>query len=222
MRKPISEEAHFIAHYLAKFPDSYELLGIGNNTETHNVICEKLELTESSFRRLRDEYDGFYANRKGFPNPENRKSRVYYKNLYENIDKQNYVEKVIQLLEIDSQAEIERYSDEQNERIPYHEGAQFSVVINKYERNQKAKKECLEHYKRICKICGFKDFETYGNEIGIIEVHHIIPISEINEIYTVDPKQDLIPVCPNCHRALHSQRPPVTIEELKEIINNNR
>ena len=53
-------------------------------------------------------------------------------------------------------------------------------------------------------------------------MHHIIPISEINEIYTVDPKQDLIPVCPNCHRALHSQRPPVTIEELKEIINNNR
>jgi len=218
MRKSISEEAHFIAHFLAKFPDSYESLGIGNIKETHQVICEELELQESSFRRLRDEYDGFYNNRKGFPKPDNRKSRVYYKKIFGSIDKQDYLNRINQIISVDVKKEIEQYPDEQNGRIPYYEGAQFSVVINKYERNLKAKKECLEHYKRICKICGFKDFESYGSEIGIIEVHHIIPLSEINEVYCVDPIKDLIPVCPNCHRALHSQRPPLSIEELKDIV----
>ena len=47
---------------------------------------------------------------------------------------------------------------------------------------------------------------TYGPEFkDIIEVHHIVPISEIGEKYVVDPVRDLIPICPNCHAAIHSK-----------------
>ena len=52
-----------------------------------------------------------------------------------------------------------------------------------------------------------------------IEVHHLVPISEIGKEYVVDPVKDLVPVCPNCHMALHSKKGGVyTIEELKALL----
>ena len=50
------------------------------------------------------------------------------------------------------------------------------------------------------KIILLKD--SYG-EIGegFIHVHHIIPVSRlvIEKDYKINPIEDLIPVCPNCH-----------------------
>ena len=61
--------------------------------------------------------------------------------------------------------------------------------------------------------------KTYGPEFkGKIEVHHIVPISEIGEDYVVDPVNDLVPVCPNCHTALHSKKGGVySVQELKQL-----
>ena len=57
-----------------------------------------------------------------------------------------------------------------------------------------------------CKIGGMSFEQTYGPEIkDIIEVHHIVPLNQIGESYVVDPIKDLIPVCPNCHAAIHSK-----------------
>ncbi|HHE7415551.1 TPA: HNH endonuclease, partial [Klebsiella pneumoniae] len=47
---------------------------------------------------------------------------------------------------------------------------------------------------------------------------HLIPLSDIKENYSLDPKKDLIPVCPNCHAMLHRRNPPFSPEELKSII----
>lgn len=49
-------------------------------------------------------------------------------------------------------------------------------------------------------------------------------MSEIDEEYEVDPKNDLQPVCPNCHLALHSKvgDQPYGIEELKGKINRTK
>ena len=56
---------------------------------------------------------------------------------------------------------------------------------------------------------------------GIIEVHHIVPISQIGKEYEVDPINDLVPLCPNCHTALPSKKKDgiYTIEELTELMN---
>lgn len=63
---------------------------------------------------------------------------------------------------------------------------------------------CLQANGTACAICGFDFAKAYGPEFaGIIQVHHITPISEIGHEYQVDPVHDLIPVCPNCHVALH-------------------
>jgi predicted HNH restriction endonuclease len=86
------------------------------------------------------------------------------------------------------------------------EGAKRLVTINAYERNANARRKCIEKYGAKCRICGIDLGEKYGAELnGKIVVHHITPLSKINEQYTIDPINDLIPVCPNCHFALHSK-----------------
>lgn len=101
------------------------------------------------------------------------------------------------------------------------EGAKKQVIVNAHERNPKARQECIKHYGAKCFICGF-DFEKKYGEIGkgFIHVHHIKPLSEINEEYKVNPIQDLRPVCPNCHAMIHKKKPAYSIEEIKEIIKN--
>jgi len=66
---------------------------------------------------------------------------------------------------------------------------------------------------------------TLTGEIGneFIHVHHLTPIHKIGKEYKVDYKNDLIPVCPNCHSMLHRKfngNEP-TIDELKKMINGN-
>jgi 5-methylcytosine-specific restriction protein A len=68
-------------------------------------------------------------------------------------------------------------------------------------------------------VCDFDFGQEYGliGE-GFIHVHHIVPLSSVGPDYKIDPKQDLRPVCPNCHEMLHRRQPPYSIEELKQIM----
>jgi hypothetical protein len=114
------------------------------------------------------------------------------------------------------------YPDEINEEEKHYEGAKKSVKVNVYERNKGARKKCIEHYGAKCIICGFNFSETYdGIGYGFIHVHHIKPLSEINEEYKVDPINDLIPVCPNCHSVIHKSKEPYTIKEVQNMLKNN-
>lgn len=97
------------------------------------------------------------------------------------------------------------------------EGAKKQIIVNAYERNIKAKRECIKEYGYKCGVCGFDFEKTYGEiGIGYIEIHHLKPLCEINREYQVDPVNHLRPVCPNCHAMLH--RANLSIEELKDRI----
>lgn len=99
----------------------------------------------------------------------------------------------------------------------YSEGAKFSVTINAYERNPKARAACIAHHGLTCSVCGFNFATVYGNlGEGFIHVHHITPIGEIGKEYELNPKTDLIPVCPNCHAMIHRTEPALTVEQLRE------
>ncbi len=101
----------------------------------------------------------------------------------------------------------------------YTEGTPKTVTLTKYERNPQARAACLAAHGTACAVCGIDFGKFYGPEFaGKIEVHHIVPISEIGAEYKLDPIKDLVPVCPNCHMALHSKKDGVyTVEELKSI-----
>jgi len=57
---------------------------------------------------------------------------------------------------------------------------------------------------------------------GFIHIHHLAPISEVGEKYEVDPINDLRPVCPNCYAMLHKKNPPYSIEQLQQIIGEQK
>ena len=101
------------------------------------------------------------------------------------------------------------------------EGQKKQVYVNVYERNPESRKQCIEHYGSDCYICGFNSSVIYGDEfVGKIHVHHIKPLSEIGEEYKVDPINDLVPVCPNCHMILHNKTGDCyAVDEIKRRIN---
>jgi 5-methylcytosine-specific restriction protein A len=112
------------------------------------------------------------------------------------------------------------YADEVDPTITYSEGKTKKVSVNSFERNPLARKKCIEHYGLNCQVCNFNFQEKFG-ELGadFIHVHHKIDIATIGVEYSVNPIDDLIPVCPNCHAMLHKGKPnSFTIEELKTII----
>ena len=99
------------------------------------------------------------------------------------------------------------------------EGEKDTYTLTKYERSKKAREACLAAHGTACAVCGIDFGKAYGHEFaGKIEVHHIVPMSEIGERYVIDPVRDLVPVCPNCHTALHSKKDGVyTVDELKAL-----
>lgn len=105
----------------------------------------------------------------------------------------------------------------------YIEGATKQISINIYERNLVARQKCLEYYGYSCSVCTFNFNDFYG-EIGegFMHVHHLKPLAEVNGEYHINPIQDLIPVCPNCHAMLHKTNPPLSISELQNIINKSQ
>lgn len=107
----------------------------------------------------------------------------------------------------------------------FREGAIASVVLDRYERNPEARACCLGVHGCRCAICGFDFGEFYGDACkGMIEVHHIEPLSSIREEHVVDPVKDLIPVCPNCHWVLHADprrvRSPGEVRKMLERVSD--
>lgn len=97
------------------------------------------------------------------------------------------------------------YSDTFGE-VFFESGLHIKKLINTYERNIKARNDCIKQKGCCCEICGFDAKKVYGEEFaGKIHVHHIVPISQRTEKYQIDSAQDLIPVCPNCHMILHTE-----------------
>ena len=134
---------------------------------------------------------------------------IFKKLLEENIDQ--------------NESEFDKYLQNIPEQINFDEtlieGAIQEIHINSFERNKEARRICIEHYGAKCIICGFI-FQNFYGSVGrnYIHVHHLIPLSDISHEYEIDPINDLIPVCPNCHAIFHLRKPPFTINEMKNFI----
>ena len=109
---------------------------------------------------------------------------------------------------------------DQPDEVPagdYVDGTTTQVLVNRFERNPKARRECIKHYGAVCSVCGFDFSKTYGPiGEGRIHVHHLKELSEVKQAHSINPIKDLRPVCPNCHMMLHSSRPALSIDELKK------
>jgi hypothetical protein len=96
------------------------------------------------------------------------------------------------------------------------EGNIITRNIKIRERSSRLRFKAIEYFthdnKIICDCCGFNFPQYYGDIYGkdCIEIHHIRPIF----LYKDDSfdqsfekaLQNLLPVCPNCHRVIHRNR----------------
>lgn len=99
------------------------------------------------------------------------------------------------------------------------EGEKSTVIQNKYERSRFNRTMCLRFHGFSCMACG----DTLTNKYGavadeLVHVHHIKPVSTLGGATVVDPINDLIPLCPNCHNVIHRTNPPMSVPELRDII----
>lgn len=76
----------------------------------------------------------------------------------------------------------------------------------------------------VCNICNVDLEKVYGQIAKeFIHVHHKYFISQYDQSHEINPIDDLIPVCPNCHAMLHRKinNNYLTVEELRILIDMN-
>jgi 5-methylcytosine-specific restriction protein A len=112
--------------------------------------------------------------------------------------------------------------DENHDEVPAYEGAVVRTVVARRERNPRNRLLCIRIHGEKCTACGLEPRLFYGTAGAIIEVHHLEPLASLITPRPYDPKVDLVPLCPNCHRAAHTKRPlPLTIDEIKAALEAN-
>lgn len=110
-------------------------------------------------------------------------------------------------------------SVEEEDPLGFPDGALSRVVRNRYERDRRNRVAALAIHGNTCLGCGIDMAEKYGQfAAGVIEVHHIQPVSEIVSSKRINPRTDLVPLCPNCHSVVHLRNPPYTIDELQGLV----
>lgn len=99
------------------------------------------------------------------------------------------------------------------------EGAKTNIEVNRYERDRRNRAAALAIHGHSCKACKLDMGERYGSAAaGLIEVHHVTPVSQIGENYIIDPRTDLTPLCPNCHSVAHRRTPPYSVDDIREML----
>lgn len=106
------------------------------------------------------------------------------------------------------------------------EGAEGFVTSRSKKRSAKLLKEGRKHFKSlnggnlICSACGYVKPVSIDREI--VQLHHIDMISEYGEdgkeMVLEEAIKMLIPLCPTCHQIAHTERPPLSVEQIKMLI----
>jgi len=129
-----------------------------------------------------------------------------------------------------SSKKLEISEQNNDDKLSYNEGKERLKVHIKLEKERNpfvikdAKIAFLKKHGRLfCQICGFDFRKVYG-EIGknFAEGHHKKMVADMDkegETITID---DIAIVCSNCHAMLHRSNPPITVEELKDIVEENQ
>jgi 5-methylcytosine-specific restriction protein A len=123
-------------------------------------------------------------------------------------------------------AELIGYEDSDADEIPAPkevaldlEGALTTKIVSKRERSRRNRMLCLAIHGDRCDVCKLDPADMYPGLSSIIEVHHIEPVSLLTAPKVYDPRTDLIPLCPNCHRAIHRSIPAMLPDDLRCILN---
>lgn len=109
--------------------------------------------------------------------------------------------------------------------VEQYEGEEGGIIVRlhkRYERDPRliAKKKAAAKAvgSLACEVCDFDFGERYGSHgEGFIEVHHVRPVHAMKP-GAKTRLTDLALLCSNCHRMAHRQRTPLTIDEIKALL----
>lgn len=107
-----------------------------------------------------------------------------------------------------------------------HEGRVLTRLHRYRERNrtiveQRKKLALAQQGCLACEVCGFNFSDQYGEVgAGIIEVHHTKPLHTLGENGKTK-LEDLVLLCANCHRVIHSSRKWLSIEQVRMAYKKN-
>jgi Rad3-related DNA helicase len=96
--------------------------------------------------------------------------------------------------------------------VSWDEGGIEQKLKNERKRMKSIRPAALKHYEKKCYSCSM-----VPQHISQIDIHHLDPITG-GERKTV--LKDVIPLCSNCHKLVHSCEPMYSLQEVKEILNN--
>ncbi|WP_156390437.1 HNH endonuclease [Rhizobium sp. Root1203] len=83
------------------------------------------------------------------------------------------------------------------------EGGKKVVYGTRFERDPKLRNEAVRIHGTQCLACEMDLKSVYGEVAnGFVHIHHRKPLSATGRTI-VNPKTDLVPLCPNCHSIAH-------------------
>jgi hypothetical protein len=117
----------------------------------------------------------------------------------------------------DTAAYLDAQNEEDSTNEVFFEGGRRSGYRSYFERKRKYRIPAIKFHGTTCKICGFNFEKVYGNHgKNFIEVHHLIPISSLEEATSINYKTDMTVLCANCHRMIHKKKDNIlSIEDLR-------
>jgi 5-methylcytosine-specific restriction protein A len=110
--------------------------------------------------------------------------------------------------------------------LPAGEGGVALRAHLRRERDPKLRRRKLDDTRRhgcpiACEACGFDFGQTYGvHGQDYIECHHRTPLHVTGKTQT--RLADLALLCSNCHRMIHRTKQWLTVEELKDLVEQQR
>jgi len=164
-----------------------------------------------------------YKNRnlqgKSFPITENIWNKLDEMAVERNPEYHGYQE-LLGLTPTSVKSTVKEDLDSLNEDEDMFEGRKGRRFTTYYERNPKLRTKAIEIHGLKCMACNFDFKQRYGERgSNFIEVHHLKPVSSLDEATLVDPKTEMAVVCSNCHRMIHREKDNVlSLDELREII----
>jgi len=106
------------------------------------------------------------------------------------------------------------------------EGRLLTRIHAYKERDRSFVRRAKNHYraknggKLLCDACAMEPVDFYGPEgEKCIEAHHKIPIEELQPD-SVTRVEEMAMLCASCHRIVHTTKPCLTINELRNLINS--
>lgn len=108
----------------------------------------------------------------------------------------------------------------ENEHLLVSEGHKRKRLAASVARSITLRRLALKRHGASCSACDLKFLKRYdGLKTDCIELHHVSPLSRGPRISTID---DLVPLCPNCHRVAHSTEPPLPVAVIRQMLKSGK